>query len=144
MTFKLTLAALALAAMAVPAHASVLCIEQTIDGGTATVTAMATSSASSGWDGVAVKCTLLSGRASIAPSRDAKGICGPALSTIGSEKTGTYPVTIDLADIDQFAKLDAKAWAKAIKAEAIAALKEWRKPNPVAPIYQPWANGSCN
>lgn len=58
-----------------------------------------------GWDGVAVKCTLLSGVASIAPSRDANGICGSARSIVGQgpaslKKLPDTTETIVTPDID--------------------------------------------
>lgn len=36
-----------------------------------------------GWDGQIVRCHLLNGKPSIAPSKDAQGVCGPGRSTTG-------------------------------------------------------------
>jgi hypothetical protein len=135
---RLILISFAVAAMTQTATASALCIEQTLDGGTATERYVAGMSKGGSLPGTAYT------KATFCPVGAAAGTCtGESLS-----EPVAGPIyadrTVDLPDVDQFADLDIKATAKAVAAELKAALKEWRKPNPVAPIYQPWANGSCN
>lgn len=145
MNFKpLIPALLAITAMTLPAHAT-SCIERTVDGGTASVRYIATySGGHDGWDGTGGQCTKPgSARIWVGP-RDGNGVCLTPASLIGSVAGPVYATKlVDLPDTDEFAKLDVKATAKAIAKEVLAALLQHRAPNPVAPIYGGWSEGSC-
>jgi hypothetical protein len=135
---RLILISFAVAALAQTATASPLCIEQTIDGGTATERYVSGQSKGGSLPGTAYTKAAFCPVAAAAGTCTGESLSEPVAGLIYADRT------VDLPDVDQFAPLDIKATAKAVAAELKAAIKEWRKPNPVAPIYQPWANGSCN
>lgn len=113
------------------------CIERTLDGGQRTETYVAGMSTGGSLPGTAYTKATFCPKSAAAGTCTGESLSEPVAGPIYADRL------VDNPDIDQFAKLDAVATAKAIAAELKAAIKEWRKPNPVAPVYKPWSNGSC-
>lgn len=130
-------ALMAITAMTMPAYAT-SCIERTVDGGAYVETYVA-GQTQGGPDHNGTDYT----KATFCPVAAAVGTCtGESLSTFVAGPVYAERL-VELPDTDEFAKLDVKATAKAVAKELITAILQHRAPNPVAPIYGGWSEGSC-